>query len=85
LFVRDRSSSSGNGYYPKSSQTGEGAARGSLKLLIYLALPREELEVSNFSHLTKRLGQEPVIEFQWISEALPKPISERTLFVREAR
>jgi len=44
------------------------------KSLIYLALPREARELSKLNSLHKGLGLEPVIGFQGVSAAAPKPI-----------
>jgi hypothetical protein len=47
------------------------------KSLILLALPREAREVSNFNNLSKSLGREGLIAFQYVSASPPKLLQAR--------
>ena len=61
-------------YSPKPSQQWVRELAETAKLLILLALPREARELSRLNSLHEGLGLEPVIGFQGVSAAAPKPI-----------
>ena len=72
LHAKERSARS------RRDTAGTLGQTGWIKTLKLLALPREAREVSRFNDLSKSLGRECLIAFQYVSASPPKPLSSST-------